>query len=177
MTNSAFILVIYVLIVMVSYTASFIASMVIAGLSPLCSLPLATMLPVCQRIQLTSTKIQEPRYPELVNLQTRFEDLMDSVALGSNLALDMKHSEMAVRDLNTLVSDACHRGYVITLLWKVWSFVKVKLSDIVSKDLLASSLEAFVASAKDASRHLSRLDSGVGGAVDSYVGDSYYLYC
>jgi hypothetical protein len=61
------------------------------------------MVPVCQRIQLQQTKVQEPRYPELVDLQTRFENVMDSVALGSNLALDMKNSEIAVRDLNTLV--------------------------------------------------------------------------
>ena len=76
--------------------------------------------------------------------------------------MDMKNSEMAVRDLNTLVSSlqssrtTSHRK------------TQVKVSDLASKDLLASSLDRFIASAKDASRHLTRLDSGVGGAVDSY---------
>ncbi|KIM20437.1 hypothetical protein M408DRAFT_135758 [Serendipita vermifera MAFF 305830] len=77
---------------------------------------------------------------------------MESAGMGINLALNMKKMEIAIRDLNTLV----------------------KLSDLVSKDLLSSSLDAFVISAKDASRHLSRLESGVGGAVDSIVAMNDY---
>ncbi|CAG7852055.1 SubName: Full=Uncharacterized protein {ECO:0000313/EMBL:CCA74701.1} [Serendipita indica DSM 11827] len=146
----AFVLVGYIIIVVISYTASYIASLVVTGLAPLCALPLATMVPACRHLSqstTTQTRAPEPRYPDLVALQTRFETVMESAGLGTNLAMDMKNSEMAVRDLNTLV----------------------KLSDLVSKDLLASSLDKFIVSAKDASRHLTRLDSGVGGAVDSIL--------
>lgn len=87
---------------------------------------------------------------------------MESAGMGTNLALDLKNSEMAVRDLNTLVS-ATPRSYFNASL----NSQQVKLSDLVSKDLLAKSLEDFVGSARDATRHLTRLESGVGGAVDS----------
>ena len=66
---------------------------------PLCSVPLiGSRFPFCELpIQ------QQPRYPELIDLQTRFEEIMESSANSANLALDMKQSEVAVRDLNTLV--------------------------------------------------------------------------
>ncbi|PVG01093.1 hypothetical protein CPB86DRAFT_781993 [Serendipita vermifera] len=159
----AFVLVGYLLIVMISYTAHYVASLVLQGLMPLCSLPLISMVPICSRIPSTrnssggragGTYVQEPRYMDLVELQTRFEAIMESTGMDTNLAMDLKNSEMAVRDLNTLV----------------------KLSDIVSKDLLASSLDEFVSSAKEASRHLSKLDAGVGGAVDSILAmDDYAI--
>ncbi|KAG8829280.1 hypothetical protein FRC17_006830 [Serendipita sp. 399] len=156
----AIVLVGYILIVSISYTASYIASLAIHGLSPLCSLPLiTTMVPICRTITSSSSSppkqgLQIPQYPDLVNLQTRFESVMESSGMGISLAMSIKSSEMAVRDLNTLV----------------------KLSDLISKDLLASSLDEFVSSAKDASRHLTRLDSGVGGAVDSILAmDDYAI--
>jgi hypothetical protein len=148
---------------MISYTSSYIFSIVLQGIAPLCSMPLVSMMPVCTNIRKQSVYVQEPRYPDLVNLQTRFEAVMESTGYGINLALDMKNSEMAVRDLNTLVGGIRHRWIQIVLT----EHIQVKLSDLVSKDLLASSLDDFVSSAKDASRHLSKLDSGVGGAVDS----------
>jgi hypothetical protein len=66
------------------------------------------MMPVCSNIRKQSVYVQEPRYPDLVNLQTRFESVMESTGYGINLALDMKSSEMAVRDLNTLVGGIKH---------------------------------------------------------------------
>jgi hypothetical protein len=65
---------------------------------PLCSIPLiGPGLPFCE------LPSQQPRYPELIDLQTRFEEIMESSATSANLALDMKQSEVAVRDLNVLV--------------------------------------------------------------------------
>lgn len=102
--HSAFVLVGYILLVTISYTSSYIVSIVLQGLAPLCSMPLISMMPVCANLQKSQAYVQEPRYPDLVNLQTRFESVMESTGYGINLALDMKNSEMAVRDLNTLVS-------------------------------------------------------------------------
>lgn len=66
---------------------------------PLCSLPLiGSKFSFCE-----FPSQQQPRYPELIDLQTRFEEIMESSATSANLALDMKQSEVAVRDLNTLV--------------------------------------------------------------------------
>jgi hypothetical protein len=101
---SAFILVGYIIIVMISYTSSFLVFIIVQGLSPICAMPLLSMVPICSKLPKSSTPIQEPRYPDLVELQTRFESVMESAGLGTNLALDLKNSEMAVRDLNTMVS-------------------------------------------------------------------------
>jgi hypothetical protein len=120
------------------------------------------MVPMCSKLPKPRTPIQEPQYLDLVELQMRFESVMESAGLGTNLAMDMKKSEMAVRDLNTLVSSLS----VIILTIKLTS-PQVKLSNLVSKDQLAMSLDAFVASAREASQQLSRLDSRVRGAVDS----------
>jgi hypothetical protein len=66
---------------------------------PFCYVPLiGSKFPFCE---LPSER--QPRYPELIDLQTRFEEIMESSANSANLALDMKQSEVAVRDLNTLV--------------------------------------------------------------------------
>ncbi|KIM28644.1 hypothetical protein M408DRAFT_137678 [Serendipita vermifera MAFF 305830] len=147
-------LVIYIILVVLSQVSSFMVSLVSLALAPICTMPLLSMVSLCDngKSPTHSKSIQEPRFQDLVSIQTGFESIMESAGMGINLALNMKKMEIAIRDLNTLV----------------------KLSDLVSKDLLSSSLDAFVISAKDASRHLSRLESGVGGAVDSIVAMNDY---
>jgi hypothetical protein len=85
-----------------------------------------------------------PDYPSLVDLQTHLEPILEITSTGTSLALDVKNSEMAIRDLTTLV----------------------KLSDLVCKDELEEKLTEFVGEARDAGRSLQRLGSRVGGAVD-----------
>ena len=99
MFSSAVLLAVYLVLVFFSYSASHLATTALSALMPLCSLPLiGSSIPLCELpIQ------RQPRYPELIDLQTRFEDIMESSATSANLALDMKQSEVAVRDLNTLV--------------------------------------------------------------------------
>jgi hypothetical protein len=97
--SSAILLAIYLVLVFFSYSASYLATTALSALTPLCSVPfVGSRLPLCE---LPSE--QQPRYPELIDLQTRFEEIMESSATSANLALDMKQSEVAVRDLNTLV--------------------------------------------------------------------------
>lgn len=87
------------MLVFFSYSASYLATTALSALLPLCSVPLiGSNIPFCE---LPSE--QQPRYPELIDLQTRFEEIMESSATSANLALDMKQSEVAVRDLNALV--------------------------------------------------------------------------
>ncbi|KIM20438.1 hypothetical protein M408DRAFT_333980 [Serendipita vermifera MAFF 305830] len=66
----------------------------------------------------------------------------------------MKKSEIAIRDLNGVV----------------------RVSNLPSRDQLARAIDDFGASAKEATRYLSRLGSGVGDAVDSIVAmDNYAI--
>ena len=87
---------------------------------------------------------------------------MESSATSANLALDMKQSEVAVRDLNTLV-----RFWFPPFARRDLTLSQVKWSSLPSKEALSSSLDEFVSSAKEAGRKLAKLGSGVGGAVDA----------
>ena len=103
MICSALILVGYIILVIISRFSTLMVSIVASGLSPLCSMPLLSLVPLCHE---PSSGIHEPRYQELIALQTNFESIMESAGSGTNLALNMKKSEMAVRDLNTLVGSS-----------------------------------------------------------------------
>lgn len=87
---------------------------------------------------------------------------MESSATSANLALDMKQSEVAVRDLNSLV-----RFRFPHVIRPSLTYFQVKVSSLPSKEVLSSSLDEFVSSAKEAGRKLAKLGSGVGGAVDA----------
>ena len=158
MFSSAVLLAIYLVLVFFSYSASYLATTALSALMPLCSLPLiGSSIPLCELpIQ------RQPRYPELIDLQTRFEDIMESSATSANLALDMKQSEVAVRDLNTLVRFWFPHVTLLNL-----TYFQVKVSSLPSKEILSSSLDEFVSSAKETGRKLAKLGSGVGGAVDA----------
>jgi len=119
---------------------------------PICNLPIISLaLPFCPTV--SSWSGATPDYPKLLQLQSGFEDLLESSS-GTALALDIKKSEIAIRDLSTLV----------------------KTSDLVCKEALAGKLEEFVGEARDVGRGLQRLGSRVGGAVDIILAmDEYAL--
>ncbi|KDQ19125.1 hypothetical protein BOTBODRAFT_484477 [Botryobasidium botryosum FD-172 SS1] len=105
--------------------------------------------PVSQNATMTSI----PDIPELIRLQTGFEGIIES-SFGMALAVDLKHSEIALRDLNILV----------------------KVSDLEAKQLLSTQLEKVVVQAKKTGEGLQKLGVKVGVAVDSTLAmDDYVL--
>lgn len=88
----------------------------------------------------------------LVNLQGSFSTVLENSAGGSVMALDIKNSEMAVRDLNALV----------------------KASGLTCKENLSSRLDGFVGAAKSTSRSLTRFSSRVNGVVDNLLAMDEY---
>ncbi|KAF8705294.1 hypothetical protein RHS03_05302, partial [Rhizoctonia solani] len=121
-------------------------------MSPVCSLPLiSSRIEYCNRDELS--RRFSPDFPKLVSLQSRLEDVMDDSASSSIVAVDIKNSEMAVRDLTTLV----------------------KISTLVAKDSLVERLNEFVVDAKTAGRNLQRFGGRVGGAVDQIVAMNEYV--
>lgn len=88
-----------------------------------------------------------PDFPRLASLQNRLENAMDESASGAIVAVDLKRSELAVRDLKTLLEHS-------TLSFKV---------------SLAKNLGKFITDAKSAGRDLQRFSSRVGGTVDEIV--------
>lgn len=88
-----------------------------------------------------------PDFPRLMNIQgTTFEKLMEDTYGSRGLSTDIKRTEIAARDLLTLV----------------------QASDLSTKDILAEQLQEFVNDAKATSASLMRLHVKVEGAVDEY---------
>jgi hypothetical protein len=124
-------------------------------LLPLCNNFIAiTFVPFCQRVGGNANTHPPPpppaHYTELVELQSRLENVMDLAGDGT-LSWAVRSSEVAMRDLT----------------------MEVRLSDLVSKDTFVDKLLSFTHEAKDTARLLQRLSSRVGGAVDTCV---FYLH-
>ena len=121
-------------------------------MAPVCKLPLISgRISYCT--QDAFTRRFAPDFPKLASLQSRLEDVMDDSASSSIVAVDIKNSEMAVRDLTTLV----------------------KLSSLTAKESLVNRLNDFVVDAKIAGRNLQRFGGRVGGAVDQIVTMNEYV--
>jgi len=78
-----------------------------SSLQPLCAFPPINKWDMICNVKhtrkKTSKKGAKPDFPHLIELQTNFEKVLESSFGGSTLALDMKQSEVAIRDLSTLV--------------------------------------------------------------------------
>ncbi|CEL61715.1 hypothetical protein RSOLAG1IB_04465 [Rhizoctonia solani AG-1 IB] len=111
-------------------------------LTTLCNFPiLSKYYPHCV---IPDEHITTPDFVTLAGLQSRMEYVMERTAGSSKAAVDIKDSEMALRDLGTLV----------------------KQSNIAGKDALGRDISHFINEAKIASGNLQRFGSHVWGAVD-----------
>lgn len=118
---------------------------------PLCIIPgissSTLCLPLDSGIAATKGKRVPKRadYSALVNIQSKtFEQLLEDAAGGPALSLEIKKAEMATTDL----------------------VVRVRISNLKSKEVLATTLDEFVADAMKTGRGLQKLTAKVGGAVD-----------
>ncbi|TDL15317.1 hypothetical protein BD410DRAFT_732886 [Rickenella mellea] len=117
---------------------------------PLCVYPLFSHTSRC--------RLKEPKtfyadFPEMMGIQSRtFEHLLDESIGGSSLAIEIKNAEMSMRELVSLV----------------------KISDLTSKDLLASSMSEFVKDAKRTGVGLQDLTAKIHGSVDDILAINEY---
>ncbi|CAE7211206.1 unnamed protein product [Rhizoctonia solani] len=116
-----------------------------------CKLPvLSEYTPYCAQEHGHSSSekpIVTPDFVTLVNMQSGLNYVMEDSASGAKVAVDIKDSEMALRDLATLV----------------------RYSALSNKDPLESDLKLFVKDAKVASGNLQQFGSRVWGSVDRIV--------
>ncbi|KAG0640912.1 hypothetical protein HOY80DRAFT_883988 [Tuber brumale] len=146
---------IYLFVVVLCYAFQFAAQSLYRLLSPMCLLPGASLLnvPICDfasagtGIGDDGNRTPQTDFPKLINLQASFEDILESSSGGSSMALDLKNSEVAVRDLSMLV----------------------RASKLVNRNELSERLDDFVQTAKQTSRSLTRFGSRVNGVVDSLL--------
>jgi hypothetical protein len=89
------------MLVMASYTSASMVSFVSNGIqivNALCVIPLISTVPMCGMIS------KARPFTKLVEQQMRLVTVMDSASLNADFALDLMHTEMAVKDLNAEVS-------------------------------------------------------------------------
>lgn len=132
--------------------ASYASQRVFQGLSPICAIPVISSLSICLLWKTPppsgSSKSAAPKSPDyslLMNVQSKsFDHLLQELAGGAGLSLEIKKAEMATSDL----------------------VARVRLSELSARDSIARVLSEFVIGAKKTGRDLQRLTSKVGGSVD-----------
>ncbi|KAL8393555.1 hypothetical protein RB595_003338 [Gaeumannomyces hyphopodioides] len=127
---------------------------IMTSLSPICRIPGMSWLdlPFCPNII--------PRGPGkdgsggfplefegLMNIQDRFEEVLEKSAQGADLPMEMRRTEMAVRDLRTMV----------------------RYSHLQSKDELLLEFDGFIGAAGATCSDLTRFNTRVGSAIDSVI--------
>ncbi|KAH9923337.1 uncharacterized protein B0H18DRAFT_864068, partial [Fomitopsis serialis] len=137
-----------VLLVMIScHVAGKLSDM----LSPVCLLPGISSSMVCARYAPNILGVGKTSrlagVGKVVELHSHFEAIMDANRYTNGISLKLKQSEVATRDLVTLV----------------------RASDLRSRDILAEALMELVKDAKKAGEGLYRLSAKIDGAVDRIV--------
>lgn len=124
-----------------------------SSLSPICRIPGVSYLdlPFCPRLGPQDSQSRPGDKPVefdgLMNVQERFEEVLEKSAQGVSLPMEMKRSEASVRDLRTMV----------------------RYSNLQSKEELVLEFDGFIDAAKTASNGLQRFNTHVGSAVDSVI--------
>ncbi|KAI0752998.1 hypothetical protein C8Q80DRAFT_1096010 [Daedaleopsis nitida] len=114
----------------------------------ICDYPIISSLPFCAAPATTPTSILPVHadFPSLMEIQHHALDQLTARAeIGADLALNIKHAELAVRDL----------------------IIMVQSSNLPIKDILAATLSDFIAEARQTARGLQVLSSKVQGTMDS----------
>jgi hypothetical protein len=112
-----------------------------AVLGPVCALPGSSyLLSACA----TSGPAPVANFEELIDVQDRFEEIIDASKDSSTLPRTIINSQNAIRDLRTLV----------------------RYSRLPSRKELDNEFEYFILTAKQASEDLSRYNSKLGQAID-----------
>ncbi|KAH6878763.1 hypothetical protein BKA58DRAFT_102503 [Alternaria rosae] len=116
-----------------------------AVMGPVCAIPGSSyLIAACASLH---TSEPQADFEELINIQSRFEDILDASKDTSALPATIKNSELAIRDLRILV----------------------KHSRLPSRKALDNEFEYFVQTANEASVDLSRYNSRIGAAMDRVI--------
>ena len=125
---------------------------VYSALSPICRIPGSSLLhlPMCQSKSLALRKEDADgpvEFDQLMNVQSRFEEVLEQAAAGVSLPLDMKRGETSIRDLRQIV----------------------RFSQLGSRNELVLEFDGFIETARIASYDLQKFNSHVGRGVDNVL--------
>ncbi|KAL2127721.1 hypothetical protein VTI74DRAFT_10265 [Chaetomium olivicolor] len=124
-----------------------------ASISPICRIPGVSYLdlPFCPDLkpaQANGTERTQPvEFDGLMRVQDQFEQVLEKSAQGVSLPIEIKRSEISIRDLRTTV----------------------RYSDLVDKDVLVLELDGFIETAGAASDDVQKFNTHVSSAVDFVI--------
>ncbi|MCJ1466627.1 hypothetical protein MMC07_005247 [Pseudocyphellaria aurata] len=151
-TPLSYFLAVYLFIGLLAFFRNLLTSSIYSALSPICRIPGASLLslPMCYSeasVQYQGDEPQSVQFDQLMNVQSKFEAVLEQSAGGVSLPLDMKRSETSLRDLRQVV----------------------RYSDLHSKNELVLEFDGFVETARIASIDLQKFNSHVGRGVDNIL--------
>lgn len=151
-TPLSYFLAVYLFFGLLIFFRNLITSSVYSALSPICRIPGASLLslPMCYSKASVQYQGDEPppvQFDQLMNVQSKFEAVLEESAGGASLPLDMKRSETSIRDLRQVV----------------------RYSNLHSKNELVLEFDGFVETARIASFDLQKFNSHIGRGVDSIL--------
>lgn len=144
---AAFIITVFLVTGSMRTAVSVIDKQVLPGI---CSIPLVSRLSLCEgvgppRSDLARISVASADFPGLARIQDiALDNLLENSSGGAALAVNVKHAELAVKDL----------------------VVAVRASNLTIKDVLADALADFATDAHSAGRSLQRLSAKMHVAVD-----------
>jgi len=151
-TPIAIVLAGYMVLGFVQLAQNLVTNSIYTAVSPICRIPGASFLglSMCQPYYENHPKLAaganapDPEFEALMKVQSQFETIMSDTAASASLPMDMKRSEISIRDLRQLV----------------------RFSQLPSRHELMHELDGFVETARMASYDLQKFDSHVGRSVD-----------
>ena len=151
-TPISYALAIYLLLGLLVLFRNLLTTSIYTALSPICRIPGASLLnlPICSSNVPHSYKGANPppvEFNQLMNVQSKYEEILEASAGGVSLPLDMKRGEASVRDLRQVV----------------------RYSQLNSRDELVFEFDGFVDTARVASYDLQKFNSHVGRGVDNIL--------
>ena len=151
-TPVSYLIAAYLLFAAMAFLRNIIFTPISGALTPLCRLPGASLLPLnmCRSPISSEYKGDETpaaEFEQLINVQNKFEEVIEHTVPGASLPLDMKRSEHAVRDLRAIV----------------------KHSKLPSASEFVFEFDGYIEAANKASWDLSTFNVHIRGAVDRIV--------
>ena len=142
----------WLLVGLLVFIRNLLFSSIYSALSPVCRIPGASILnlPMCQSPVTIHYAGDEPpsvHFDQLMNVQNKFEAVLQESAGGVSLPLDMKRGETSIRDLRQVV----------------------RFSQLHSKNELVLEFDGFIETARIASYDLQKFNSHVGRGVDNIL--------
>ncbi|KAI4166033.1 MAG: hypothetical protein LQ342_000464 [Letrouitia transgressa] len=152
-TPISYIIAVYLLVGLLLLLRNLLTMSFYSALSPICRIPGSSYMgfPMCRPMPSPQNGHHDEdqaaspvEFDRLMNVQNKFDAILEETAGGASLPLDMKRSETSIRDLRTVI----------------------RYSGLRSKNELLFELNGFIETAALASNDLSKFNSHVGRGVD-----------